>query len=107
MPVNFFSRESFFSDIRLDIMKISDESSTECALGITEFLNPNNEGCGGVIKERFSDFNVYEIDKEKNVVKLGDQNFPEELEKKRDLEYSELKENQMSVFSEELFERVQ
>ena len=35
--------------------------SSESDLGISEYLNQDNPGFNGVIKERFSDFNVYEI----------------------------------------------
>ena len=43
--------------------------SSEALLGIVEYLNPSNTGFpGGVIKERFSDFNVTEIDMEGKLV---------------------------------------
>ena len=44
--------------------------SSEALLGIVEYLNPSNTGFpGGVIKERFSDFNVTEIDMGGKLVK--------------------------------------
>jgi len=79
---------------------------SETELGITEFLNPDNLGFSGVIKERFSDFNVYEIDKSMNVVRLENQKFPETVEVDENVEYVSLTEFQKSLVSETLFSKV-
>jgi len=80
--------------------------STEADLGITEFLNPDNLGFHGVIKERFSDFNVYEIDKSMSVVHLENQKFPETVEVDEEAEYKSLTDFQKSLVSEVLFSKV-
>jgi len=80
--------------------------SSEEDLGITEFLNPNNSGFNAVIKERFSDFNVYEIDKNLEVIRLGSQKLPEEHCVDFNLDYSSLTEAQKLLFSEVQFSRV-
>eukprot|EP00092_Neocalanus_flemingeri_P008480 GFUD01009137.1.p1 GENE.GFUD01009137.1~~GFUD01009137.1.p1 ORF type:complete len:626 (-),score=148.89 GFUD01009137.1:126-2003(-) len=83
-----------------------DKGSSEEQLGISEFLNPNNPGFNGVIKERYSDFNVYEIDKSMEVVRLGNQDFPVEQTVDENLGYNSLTETQKSLFSEVQFARV-
>ena len=80
--------------------------SSESDLGISEFLNQDNPGFNGVIKERFSDFNVYEIDKSMNIVNLGDQKFPDEGVVDQNIEYDDLTEAQKALISEILFSRV-
>jgi len=80
--------------------------SSEEDLGISEFLNPNNPGFNGVIKERFSDFNVYEIEKSLEVVRLGNQNLPTEQNVDQNVGYEILTETQKLLFSEVLFARV-
>ena len=81
--------------------------SKEEDLGITEFLNKDNLGFSGVIKERFSDFNVYEIDKSMNVVHLGDQKFPDEGVVDQIIDYASLTDVQRALVSEVLYTRVQ
>ncbi|CAI2166675.1 12705_t:CDS:10 [Funneliformis geosporum] len=49
----------------------------EVDVGITEFIDPTIPGFSGVIKQRFSDFLVYEIDNSGNIVHLTDFNLPE------------------------------
>ena len=46
-------------------------SASEPDVGITEFVNKENIGFTGLIKQRFSDFQVNEIDPQGNVVVLG------------------------------------
>jgi len=82
------------------------KGSSESDLGITEYLNPDNLGFDGVIKERFSDFNVYEVDKSMKIVHLENKKFPEEVESGLNVEYSSLTEFQKSLVSEVLFSRV-
>jgi len=88
-----------------DIVKPS-KVSREQDVGISEFLNPNNPGFNGVIKERFSDFNVYEINKNLEVVRLGSQKFPEEQDADFNMEYSSLTDSQKLLLSEVQFTRV-
>ena len=80
--------------------------SSESDLGISEYLNQDNPGFNGVIKERFSDFNVYEIDKSMNIVHLGDQKFPDESVADQNVEYDDLTQAQKDLVSEILFSRV-
>ena len=80
--------------------------SSESDLGISEYLNPDNTGFNGVIKERFSDFNVYGIDKSMNIVHLGDQKFPNEGVVDQNIEYHDLTGAQKALISEILFTRV-
>lgn len=53
---------------------MSDQGLTEQCVGITEFLSPPDtfEKITGIIKARYSDFNVYEIDKKGNTIHLTD-----------------------------------
>ena len=55
------------------------EMSSEEELGICEFIS-EGQGFSGLIKERFSDFNVYEIDKSGQVVHLDNQKIPADAE---------------------------
>uniref|UniRef100_A0A2C9KBZ3 Tyrosine-protein kinase ephrin type A/B receptor-like domain-containing protein n=1 Tax=Biomphalaria glabrata TaxID=6526 RepID=A0A2C9KBZ3_BIOGL len=50
---------------------------TESQAGITEYLS-DHEGFSAIIKQRYSDFIVHEIDKEGNVVHLTDLAVPED-----------------------------
>lgn len=43
---------------------------TEESVGITEFLCPNAVGFQGLLKQRYTDFLVNEIDKDGNVLRL-------------------------------------
>lgn len=54
------------------------EQLSETDVGITEFLN-DFEGFSAIIKARFSDFQVNEIDLDGNIVKLTDTNFPKDF----------------------------
>ncbi|CAG8635323.1 5720_t:CDS:10 [Funneliformis caledonium] len=59
--------------------KVSSEGkmTREGDVGITEFVDPTIPGFSGDIKQRFSDFLVYEIDNAGNIVHLTDFNLPE------------------------------
>lgn len=56
----------------------------ECDVGITEFMG--DEGFSGVIKERFTDFHVNEIDLEGEIAKLTNQDIPSVEEGNNNLE---------------------
>lgn len=51
-------------------------------VGITQFIT-DTPGFSGVIKARFSDFQVNEIDLDGNIAKLTDQSIPKEFHKKK------------------------
>ena len=79
----------------------------ESELGIQEYLFQDNPGFDGVIKERFSDFNVYEIDNYGKIVKLENQSFPEEtIAAEPNVAFTELSEEEKAVVSEFLFSRI-
>ena len=46
---------------------------SEAQLGISEFLTPEIAGFRGLLKERFSDFNVFELDKSDQVFHMNTQ----------------------------------
>ena len=48
--------------------------TSESDVGITEFREPNLVGFDAILKHRFSDFNVNEIDLDGNIVRLTDLN---------------------------------
>lgn len=48
----------------------------EDQVAITEFTNPEAPGFTGILKSRFSDFHVNEIDTEGKVLELNDLNVP-------------------------------
>ena len=78
--------------------------SSEADLGITEFLSAEWPGFNGLIKERFSDFNVYEIDKSGEIVKLDNQEIPKDSDDAIDPDpeviYSELTNEQKALINE-------
>ena len=82
------------------------EMSSEEELGISEFIS-EGQGFSGLIKERFSDFNVYEIDKTGQVVHLDNQNIPADADsdvvKDPELRYTNLTDKQRILVSEEEF----
>uniref|UniRef100_T1HC43 TRUD domain-containing protein n=1 Tax=Rhodnius prolixus TaxID=13249 RepID=T1HC43_RHOPR len=59
----------------------SDNSShiglSEKEVGITEYVKGSSEGFSGIIKHRFSDFQVHEIDLEGNIIELKSIGLPE------------------------------
>lgn len=82
------------------------EMSSEEELGICEFIS-EGQGFSGLIKERFSDFNVYEIDKSGQVVHLDNRKIPADAEsdivKDPELNYTNLTDKQRILVSEEEF----
>jgi len=89
---------------------IPEVQSTEVQLGILEYLNPNNPGFpGAVIKQRYSDFNVTEIDKTGQVVRLDSSAIPNEtpvdMRGEEAFHYTSLTESQKKVFSELQFNK--
>jgi len=48
----------------------------ENQVGITEFTNPDAPGFTGILKSRFSDFHVNEIDSSGKVLELNDLSVP-------------------------------
>ena len=84
--------------------------STEAELGITEFLNKESSGFTGLIKERFSDFNVHEIDKGGEVVPLTNQDIPPDCEQTvapdPEVKYSSLSDEQKLLISEVHFSMI-
>ena len=85
------------------------EMSSEEELGISEFIS-EGQGFSGLIKERFSDFNVYEIDKTGQVVHLDNQKIPADADsdvvKDPELSYTNLTDKQRILVSEEVFSAV-
>ena len=59
-----------------------------------------------VLSKRFSDFNVYEIDKSMTIVHLGDQKFPDEGVVDQNIEYDDHTQAEKALISEILFSRV-
>lgn len=55
----------------------------ESDVGITEFINKDLKGFSGIIKARFSDFQVNEIDLHDNVAKLTNTDIPEVFREKK------------------------
>ena len=85
--------------------------SCEAQLGISQYLNPNNPGFPtGVIKERFSDFNVTEIDLNDQLVRLDNcsppNETPEDLRGDDALLYSSLSDEQRGIISEAEFAQI-
>ena len=85
--------------------------SCEAQLGICQYLNHNNPGFPtGVIKERFSDFNVTEIALDGQLVKLDStlppDETPEDMRGDEALLYSSLSEEQRGIISETKFSQI-
>ena len=89
-----------------DFILFFPEMSSEEELGISEFIS-EGQGFSGLIKERFSDFNVYEINKTGQVVHLDNQEIPADAEsdvvKDPELSYTNLTDKQRILMSEEEF----
>ena len=82
---------------------------SEAQLGISEFLTPEMAGFRGLLKERFSDFNVYELDKSQQVVRLQDKTGAKtEKEEKQceEVDYSSLPESVTALLSDVQFSMV-
>ena len=65
----------------------------ESNLGITEYVN-QKEGFSAIVKQRYSDFQVHEVDMLGNIAHLTDQTLPEKVE-----EAEELTEEQINSLS--------
>jgi len=76
--------------------------SSEESLGICEYLSPRDSGFSGTIKERFSDFNVYEIDPAGKCTELGGKDAPVEASDGQ-CEYGQLSEAEKRLVGEEEF----
>ena len=85
---------------------------TETQLGISEFLSPEIAGFQGVIKERFSDFNVYELDQALRVVRLNNQSLEKKVDKgnknveEADFIYSSVPESVRTLLSDIQFSMI-
>ena len=82
---------------------------SETQLGISEFLTPDISGFRGIIKERFSDFNVYELDRAQQVVRLeGKTGAKTEKEEKKceEVEYSSLPQSVTALLSDVHFSMI-
>ncbi|OWB56087.1 hypothetical protein B5S28_g1978 [[Candida] boidinii] len=66
---------------------------TEKDVGITEFVCKNANRINGVLKERYSDFMVNEIDMDSNVVHLLDEGIPDKRERRRERREKERQEH--------------
>ena len=61
--------------------KFDEVGTCEADVGINAFMNPELEGFDAILKHRFSDFNVNEIDLEGKIVKLTDLEVPKAVSK--------------------------
>jgi len=85
--------------------------SREADVGITQYLNPDNVGFKGKVKERFSDFNVTEIDPGGQIVKLNSdkQSFASEMQDSKsdvELSYENLEENLKKIISKQDYDKI-
>ena len=84
-----------------------DDDQTEEAVGITEYINNDNPGFRAVMKQRYSDFNVYEIDPSGSVVHLDDDSIPREGDEGGEVAaYEELSDRQKQLITEVQFTKV-
>merc|ERR550519_374551 len=82
----------------------SSDLMDESRVGITEFLNSNNTGFEGAIKQRYSDFNVYEVGLDGVVVHVTDQTLPVEFQEVHT--YSDLSETERLLISDVQFSKL-
>ena len=87
--------------------------SIEKDFGITEYLNPSVPGFNGILKHRYSDFIVHEIDKEGNLIKLTDASVPasgpnvdSQADKPNVPEYADLTPEDQALFSQLSWTRI-
>jgi len=85
--------------------------SREADVGITHYLNPDNVGFKGKVKERFSDFNVTEIDPDGQIVKLNsdkESSNSHNKDSESDIEpsYDKLDGNTKKIISEQDFNQI-
>lgn len=64
---------------KLDVRKGAVERLSEKDIGVTEYIS-NLDGFKGILKARYSDFQVNEIDKDGVVAQLTDLSAPQDLE---------------------------
>merc|ERR1711874_298649 len=84
-----------------------DAEQTEKDVGITEFLNKDNPGFRATMKQRYSDFNVYEIDPPGSVVHLDDDSIPKDGDDGGEMiTYDDLSEQQKELISEVQFTKI-
>lgn len=76
---------------------------TEQDVGIREYISPSLTGFKGVLKQRYTDFLVNEIDREGNVVHLTDNGFEPEQPKEEVKEIETPKEEEKPVEKKEEF----
>jgi len=87
--------------------------TTEPDVGITQYLNQENPGFSGRLKERFSDFNVIEIDPQGNLVSLipppksAEELAKEALVPRSECEYGRLPPEEQDVISEQDYTQLQ
>ncbi len=61
--------------------KFEEAGTCEADVGIDVFMNPDLEGFDAILKHRFSDFNVNEIDMDGKIVKITDLEVPKAVTK--------------------------
>jgi hypothetical protein len=64
------------------------DGTSESDVGITEFRNPGFAGFDAILKHRFSDFNVNEIDLDGNIVRLTNLEVPKNVIKVPQINHS-------------------
>lgn len=75
------------------------DPENELKIGITEYVN-RDQGFSGILKQRYSDFQVHEIDTDGNVVHLTGQDIPLVVEKSRPDVSSALSDEQLKAIEE-------
>ena len=77
----------------------------ESAFGITEYVTPDTSGFSGILKYRYSDFAVHEIDQDGKEIKLTDESLPSKPKSEavvipdKFIEYSQLDEEDKKLVS--------
>ncbi|KAL0482191.1 hypothetical protein AKO1_013311, partial [Acrasis kona] len=80
-------------------------SDTEQGVGIIEYANKNSTSFYGILKERFTDFIVNEVDYNNKVVHLTDQSVPEQYKSQR-TNIKEMSDEEKKVHVEKGFEKL-
>ncbi|GFS09660.1 pseudouridylate synthase 7 [Elysia marginata] len=86
--------------------QLNDKPLSEVEAGITEYFNPN-AGFTAILKQRYSDFNVNEIDQAGNVVRLTDMSVPVTDEETKELSTPEVKDVDDKVISKENWSKLE
>lgn len=82
------------------------EQLSEPETGITEYLS-DFEGFSGILKSRFSDFQVNEIDLDGNVAKLTDTNIPKDFRSKEaKVDYKTISETPIEAIPQQTWEDI-